>query len=148
MNKILTVSCCLLGLAVACVPAYASPTRKKITLDCSSAAPDIITGNATVTLCGSSPTGVCGGDMYVCPSTPVYCDSSGTTAPISTTVQCTAPFKVDGMTATIGFIDYDGSISSTTIITSGGSSPGSTLSGKGFVTTTGSGSDTVSLTVK
>lgn len=148
MKKLLTVSSCVLGLVLACIPAYASPTSKKITLDCSSVAPDIITGNATVTLCGSSTTGVCGGLTFTCPSTPVYCDSSGATAPISTTVGCIAPFRVDAMSATIGFIDYAGSISSTTIIDTGGSSPASTLSGRGFTTTDGYNSDTVTLTVK
>ena len=34
MNKIMIVAGCLLGLALACIPAYASPTDKKITLSC------------------------------------------------------------------------------------------------------------------
>jgi hypothetical protein len=56
MNKILTLSCCLLGLAVACVPAYANPFNKKITLSCDvTAGTDVITGDVTtMTLCAPS----------------------------------------------------------------------------------------------
>ena len=86
MNKILTVSCCLLGLAVACVPAYASPTRKKITLGCGGAvAPDYVIGTATVTLCASSASGLCTGETKICQFTPIplACDSIGLKYPMS-----------------------------------------------------------------
>jgi hypothetical protein len=150
MNKILTVSCCMLGLAIACIPAYASPTNKKITLACDvTAGTDVITGDATVTLCAPSGLSPCTGATYDCPSTPISCDSSGLKAPISITVSCSAPFKVGGLTAIISASDYD---SAGNLIGTGGSNPNSTLGGKGFSTTTGtypgSVNDTVTLTVK
>jgi hypothetical protein len=150
MKKILTVSCCMLGLAIACMPAYASPTDKKITLSCDVAAgTGVITGEATVTLCADSAPFPCTGATFNCQSTPISCDSSGLTAPISITVSCSAPFKVDGLTAMINVTDYD---SNGNRVGTGGSNPNSTLGGKGFSTTTGTGSgspyDTVSLTVK
>jgi len=37
MNKIVIVGGYLLGLALACIPAYANPINKKITLSCTSA---------------------------------------------------------------------------------------------------------------
>jgi hypothetical protein len=150
MNKILTVSCCMLGLAIACMPAYANPTDKKITLSCNVAAgTGVITGDATVTLCAGSGSFPCTGATFNCPSTPISCDSSGVKAPISITVSCSAPFEVDGLTALINVKDYD---SAGNLIGTGGSNPNSTLGGKGFSTTTGTGTgsvnDTVTLTVK
>src|SRR6185437_13207311 len=69
MNRIMIVLGCLLGLALACIPAYASPTDKKITLSCDvSAGSDIITGTATVTLCAESgKTTPCTGATFDCP---------------------------------------------------------------------------------
>ena len=91
MSKILAISCCLLGFAIACVPAFASPTNKKITVACSSVAPNDITCSAdTVALCASAPV-PCKGQTFPCPD--MLCDSSGASAPPSTTISCTAPFK-------------------------------------------------------
>lgn len=145
MNKILTISCCLLGLAMACVPAYASPMRKKITIDCSNVmAPDSITGTATVTLCASSATDNCA-TSYLCPSTPVSCDSNGT---ISVTVTCDAPFKVDYVTGHADVLEYDGNGN---FVGTGGSDINSTLGGKGYYKlypTNPPGTGAVALTIK
>jgi hypothetical protein len=126
MNKILAVSCCLLGLAMAAIPAYASPMRKKITIDCSNVtAPNSITGSATVTLCASSPTDYCG-TRYQCPSMPVSCNSTGV---VSITVMCDAGFKVDYVTGHADVYEYD---DQGNIIGTGGGDLDSTLGGKGI----------------
>src|SRR5215469_13305264 len=95
-TKILSAVGCLLGLALAWLPAYASPTNKKITLTCNSpGAKDSVGGSVTVTLCETTNCGTVPGDnSLVCQ--PVNCDSSGT---ISMTQACstdaaTPPFKV------------------------------------------------------
>ena len=147
MNKIVIASCCLLSLAVSCIPAYASPTDKKITVACDVAGgTDVITGTATVTLCSSIDLTLpisqqCVGDIYVCPT--VNCDSSA--ANTSMTISCPTSFKVKGLIATVGYTDGTTTESTTKI---------STLGGKGFFTLYGDDadndgdSDTVSLTVK
>ena len=145
MKKILAVSYSLLGLAVVCMPAYATPTGKKITLTCSSAAGEIVTGDATVTLCATPATCVDPTQSVVCPT--INCDSSN----ISATIACAASFKVGAITAQIDLTDDEGNTA--------GSSPSATLGGKGFSTTVAtdsagpnadpdSSSDTVSLRVK
>jgi hypothetical protein len=87
MNKLMTVSCCLLLLGVGYIPAYASPTNKKITISCDTTANDVFTGETTVTLCPLSPSVAdCDSNAagaVVC--APVDC-SIGMTAPISQTV--------------------------------------------------------------
>lgn len=156
MKKALTVSCCLLGLAIACIPAYASPTRKKITLSCDvSAGADVITGSATVTLCDSASP-LCSGATVAC--APVACDSSGATAPISVTVPCdSTTFKVDAFYATIGASDYsvDPNTDALTLIGTGGSDlPPTALGGKGYslsvntVASGGSANDLVLFSIK
>ena len=149
MNKIMIVAGCLLGLALACIPAYASPTNKKITLSCSSAASDSVTGSATVTLCETTNCGsVPGDDSVTCP--PVMCDISGT---VSITNACstdaaTVPFKVGAVSANTCYQqDEDLQPTCTPHPGTGG---GIAITGKGFFTVVGPGNDgdTVSLTVK
>jgi hypothetical protein len=124
MNRIMIVLGCLLGLALACIPAYASPTHKNITVTCTSSdGNEVITGDATVTLCATLAT--CTKQFVVCPQ--ILCDSSGTNQPISITVSCDAPFKVGGLTAQIDFLDSEGH-------TAGSSPSVDSLTGKGFST--------------
>lgn len=152
MNKIMIVAGCLLGLALACIPAYASPANKKITLSCDvSSGTDAITGTLTVTLCAASGSTPCTGDTFVCPTdpTPLSCDSSGANGvPISVTVPCSAPFKVDGLIIDLQATDTD----SVGNVTTGGANPTSTLGGKGYSisinTNPGTATDSVSVTVK
>jgi hypothetical protein len=109
LRKVVAISWFLLSLAASCIPVYASPTKKDVTLDCGSVSPDVVVGNAIVTLCPSSgSSGVCalGQTSVVCPA--VSCDSSGTTAPVSMTVSCAAGFKVAGLTSNMSFVEYDG----------------------------------------
>jgi hypothetical protein len=144
MNKIMIVAGCLLGLALACIPAYASPTNKKITLSCSSAAGDSVAGSVNVTLCDSP---ACDQSF---PCLPVACDSANT---VSTTVVCstdaaTVPFKVGAVSINICYQeDEDGGPNCTQHPGTGG---GIAMGGKGFFTVVGPGtdSDTVSLIVK
>jgi hypothetical protein len=145
MNKIVIVGGCLLGLALACIPAYANPINKKITLSCNvSAGADVISGDATtITLCAPS-TPPCNGETFDCLSTlttPISCDSGGT---ISMTVSCDAPWKVGGFFAHID--------ASSSLGTGGKDIPPSPLGGKGysvtFSTYPGSANDTVTFTVK
>jgi hypothetical protein len=146
LRKVVAISWFLLSLAASCIPVYASPTKKDVTLDCGSVSPDVVVGNAIVTLCPSSgSSGVCalGQTSVVCPA--VSCDSSGTTAPVSMTVSCAAGFKVAGLTSNMSFVEYDGNGNQ---VNTGGSSPSSTLNGKGFSTTAGNSTGTVTLTVK
>jgi hypothetical protein len=144
MNKIMIVAGCLLGLALACIPAYASPTDKKITLSCNiTAGTDIITGTAMVTVCDSA---LCDGQTVLCD--PVDCDSSGVTAPISITVACDSLiFKVAGFHEVIRATDYAGNV-----IDTGGSDVINALGGKGYKvqinTDPGFVTDSVALTIK
>lgn len=142
MSKISIVICSLLSLAVACLPAYASPTKRKITLTCNSVSGDAISGSATVTLCDSS---ACTQQLSC---SPVTCDSNT----VSTTMVCPTSFKVGWLTADITFSDGDGS--------SGESQSSSTLGGKAYSTVAGyyqtpesggdgdTDNDTFTLTVK
>jgi len=124
MNKIVIVAGCALGLALAWIPAYASPTSKKITVTCNSSdSGEVVTGDATVILCVSLATCTDPNQSVICPE--VFCDSSGLTQPISITVSCDAPFKAGAATGQIDFSDSEGS--------TGGSSPSiEPLKGKGF----------------
>jgi hypothetical protein len=146
MSKIMIVAGCLLGLALACIPAYASPTNKKITLSCDiTAGSDTITGYVNVTLCSSiDPTSL---DPCVGPTTcpQVNCDSSGATYPISITVPCNASSKVGGVV-----IDLEATVTdSARNVVTGGSQPISTMNGKGYsLSVTPNPNDTLSLTVK
>jgi hypothetical protein len=149
MNKIMIVAGCLLGLALACIPAYASPTNKKITLSCDIAAgSDTITGYANVTLCSSIDLTLV--DPCVGPTScgQVNCDSSGATDPISITVPCIASSKVGGLIIDLEATDTD----SAGNVTTGGANPTSTLGGKGYSisinTNPGTVTDSVSVTVK
>ena len=100
MNKIVIVAGCLLGLALACIPAYASPTSKKVTITCNSATGASVTGTADVYLCSSidtsatDPVNQCVGATQ-CPSD-FTCDSTGT---ISITMPCAASSKVGECTS-------------------------------------------------
>ncbi len=149
MNKIVIVAGCLLGLALACIPAYANPTSKKITLSCASVAGDSVAGSATVTLCETTNCGsVPGDDSVTCP--PVTCDSTFTVSMtnVCSTDVATAPFKVGAVSANICYqADEDGGETCTPHPGTGG---GIAVTGKGFFTVVGPGndSDTVSLTVK
>lgn len=148
MDRVFTVFCCALGLAVAGVPAGASPTDKRLTLTCSvpTGSSDIISGGATVTLCDSSSVNgesqTCIGQSHQCASTPIYCDSGNKTAPISITVSCSAPFRVGGMIAEMEYSDSDRK--------SGSSTYASTLGGQGVSFYYGNPSDydTVALTIR
>lgn len=102
--RVLFAACWLFGLALASVPAYAGSA--KITLDCGAVAPDVMTGNATVTLCEAS-TIPCTGQTAACSA--VACDSSGATVNQSTTMSCAAPFNVSAASYSLAFTDYDGS---------------------------------------
>jgi hypothetical protein len=152
MNKIMIVAGCLLGLALACIPAYASPTDKKITLSCNiTAGTDIITGTAMVTLCDFA---LCDGLTFTCD--PVDCDSSGVTAPISITVACDSlTFKVSGFHEVISATDY--AVDPSTggpgyVIGTGPSDVTNALGGKGYKvqinTDPGFVTDSVALTIK
>jgi hypothetical protein len=69
MSRSLSVLICVLGIAVASIPAYASPTSKKVTFTCNSFAPNVITATATVTLCDDTPgPNWCTGQTFVCPT--------------------------------------------------------------------------------
>ncbi len=160
MNKIMIVAGCLLGLALACIPAYASPTDKKITLSCDvSSGSDVITGTVTVTLCAASGSTPCTGDTFVCPTdpTPLSCDSSGANGvPISVTVACDSlTFKVSGFHEVISATDY--AVDPSTggpgyVIGTGPSDVINALGGKGYSisinTNPGTVTDSVSVTVK
>ncbi|HEY2524710.1 MAG TPA: hypothetical protein VGI29_06600 [Candidatus Binataceae bacterium] len=143
-TKMVIVVGCLLGLALAWLPAYASPTDKKITLTCNSPnAGDSISGSVTVTLCDTTDCGT----SLVC--TPVNCDSSGT---MSVTQACGTNFKVGAVSVNICYQeDQDGGPTCTQHPGTGG---GIAITGKGFTTVVGPGSpptgdgDTVSLIVK
>ena len=145
MNKILTVFFCMLGLAVACIPAYANPINKKITLSCNVSGTDVISGDVTtMTLCAPS-TPPCTAETFDCLSTltaPISCDTSSGT--ISMTVSCDAPWKVGGFSAQID--------ASSSLGTGGKDIPPSPLGGKGysvtFSTSPGSANDTVTFTIK
>ena len=149
MNRIIIVSGCLLGLALACIPAYASPTDKKITLTCSSLIPDNVSGSVNVTLCETTNCGNApGDDSITCPQ--VNCDTAST---VSITTVCSTdsaapPFKVGAVSVNLCIQeDQDGQPTCTPHPGTGG---GIALTGKGFSTAVGSStdSDTVSLTVK
>jgi hypothetical protein len=149
MNKIVTVSMCLLGLAVAGIPAYASPTNKKITITCTvPTTTDTISGDTTVRLCPSAYTvdtcpdpdlGEIAGTV-LCPE--IKCDSSGL-AFTSVTIPCDAPFRVSVVKAAMDYVDSDGGFDGTTFSTSG-------LTGKGVTFPYGNPADgdSVSATVK
>jgi hypothetical protein len=141
MNKVLVVTCCLLGLAVGSVPAYAGST--KITLDCSAVAPDVMTGNATVTLCDASAF-PCTAQTVVCPA--VACDSSEATANQSTTISCAAPFKVSAAGYSFAFADYDGT--GAIIAANGGNGTLTLNNGKGGGFGIAIGSDAMTLSFK
>jgi hypothetical protein len=136
------------------MPAYASPTNKKITLSCNvSAGTDVITGTATVTLCDSAIP-LCSGATVAC--APVACDSSGANGvPISVTVPCDATtFRVGAFHEVAGASDFsvDPSTGVLTPIGTGGSDVTITLGGKGYsipvITNPGSVNDTVVFTIK
>ncbi len=125
--------------------AYSSPTDKKITLACSSVAPNVITGNTTVSLCAASALVACSGQTVLCGN--ISCDSSGVIAFPTDTIFCKAPFKIAGVSFSETFADEDGTGA---VIAAGGTSGASTLQkgGVGFTSVQASGSDTVTLTVK
>lgn len=150
MNKVVIALGCLLGLAAACIPAYANPTDKKITLTCSSLAPDNVKGSATVTLCETTNCGnTLGDDSITCPQ--VMCDTAGT---ISVTSVCSTdsagtPFKVGAVSVNVCY-QQDEEQQGATCTPHPGNGGGTAITGKGFATAVAPGgdSDTVSLTVK
>ena len=147
MNKIMILAGCLLGLALACIPAYASPTDKKITLSCNIASgTDVISGYVNVTLCSSIDLSLI--DPCIGPTNcqQVNCDSSGANnVPISITVPCIASSKVGGVVIDLEATATD---SAGNVVT-GGSQPISTMNGKGYsLSVTPNPNDTLSLTVK
>jgi hypothetical protein len=148
MNKLMIVSGCLLGLALACIPAYASPADKKIALSCNVASGnDVVSGYVKVTLCSSidpSLVDECVGPT-VCPE--VFCNSNGADQlPISITMPCSAPSKVGGLA-----IDLEATVTDSlgNVINTGGAQPTSTIKGKGYSLSVAPVlNDAVSLTVK
>jgi hypothetical protein len=147
-TKVLIVVGCLLGLALAWLPAYASPSSR-ITLTCDSPnAGDSVSGSVTVTLCETTNCGSTPGDSsYVC--TPVSCDSANI---MSVKQACDAGFKATAVSVNICYQeDQDGN---PTCTSHPGDGTGIALGKKGFSTVVGPGSppygdgDTVSLTVK
>jgi hypothetical protein len=126
MRKFPRIACLLVLSASFCVAAYASPKDEKITLACSAFAPDIITGSATVTLCADP---ACG-QTVSCPA--MYCDSSGINTTPSTTLSCSATFKVTAITYTMNYQDTDIQTGNS-IVCSGSISGGPTLLQKGSV---------------
>jgi hypothetical protein len=151
MNKILTVFLCVLGLAVACIPAYANPTNKKITLTCASVTGDSVTGSATVTLCETTNCGsVVGDDSITC--LPVTCDSTSTVSMtnVCSTDAATVPFKVGAVSVNTCYHEDEDSQDVEHCTPHPGTGGGIAVTGKGFFTVVGPGtdSDTVSLTVK
>ena len=142
MNKIAIIAGCVLGLALAWIPAYASPTSKKVTITCNSATGASVTGTADVYLCSSidssapEPFDECVGATQ-CPSD-FKCDSTGT---ISITMPCNELFKVGGVYVSIGCTDGGNSCGTTHISTLKG--------GKGVDLSAGSSDgDGVTVTVK
>ncbi len=122
MKKILVAACGMALLAMASMPAHASPTNKKVTVSC-----DFVDGNtgyANVTLMDS------GSGTFACPQ--MTCNQSVT----SVTVACDAPFKVSDMYADYGIVEVHSTQSTVA------------LKGKGVGLTFTSGGDTVSVNVK
>jgi hypothetical protein len=147
MRNALLVFCCWLGLTLGCIPAYANPTNKKITISCDAVvAGDVVTGTATVTVCDSAD---CLGGTFDCTSSgPISCDSSGATAPLSITMPCASTFRVAGFHAIIGATDTEPNVTPTP---TGGADVTSSLTGKGYSLTvhTDSGDfDAVTFTIK
>jgi hypothetical protein len=147
MNKLMITSGCLLGLALACIPAYANPTDKKIALSCNVASgTDVVSGYVNVTLCSSIDPSLVDGCVgpTVCPE--VSCDSNGANQlPISITVPCSALSKVGGL-----MIDLEATVTDSlgNVIT-GGAQPISTMKSKGYsLSVTPVLNDTLSVTVK
>jgi hypothetical protein len=110
-NKVLLLAC-LIGVT-ASLPAYASPTKKKITLTCDSPVGNTITGQATVTF--DDPTS---DSTYTC-STSLDCDSTSSSGvPHSKTADCPLPFRSNELGAfSLSF--QDGPLSGKTGLTSG-----------------------------
>lgn len=146
MNKVLTGFLCVLGLAAACIPAYANPINKKITLSCNvSAGSDFISGTVTTMMLCAPSTPPCTAATFDClsaPTPPISCDTSSGT--ISMTVSCDAPWKVGGFFAHIN--------GSSSLGTGDKDIPPVPLGGKGysvtFITNPGSVNDTITFTVK
>jgi hypothetical protein len=143
MKRVLTVSSCLLLLAAACIPAYASPTNKKVTISCDTTGTDVFTGETTVALCPLSPsvvdcnTSTAGAVVCGTPVTaPIDC-SIGMSAPISQTVPCSAGFKVEAVFIDLGIQGFTST--QHTIAVTGG---------KAISTSDTVGTATVSVTVK
>ena len=151
MNWRLTTSNCLLVLTMACAPAYASPTQRKITLSCDvTAGSDVITAQeTTVTLC-DTPDCSASGNSVACLSSgaTIECNSAGQNGvPLSVTMPCDpAPFKVLGFYEHVDTTDY---LSNGTIVYGASDVTGS-LGGRGYRTNayTGSINDSVTFIIK
>ena len=111
MNSKISVLGLLTVLAFAMPTAQASAASKKISLDCSAGSGDEITVSAaTVTLCAGFDGVNCTGDSVTC--SPLACDSSGISAPISVSDSCRTKFKPQGFQLTeTGTDSLDGDIS-------------------------------------
>ena len=124
MNKIMIAVCGIALVAMASIPAHASPTNKKVTVSC--AFVDGNTGYADVMLYDS------GSGSFPCPE--VTCDASVT----SVTVACDAPLRVNSIFADCGLMNVQST-----------SNPVELKGGKGIsLSFTSDGGDTVAVTVK
>ncbi len=113
MARYLSLLTCVLGITAAAIPAYASPTSKKITFTCNAFAPNVITAIATVTLCegdtGTVPDS-CIGQTFQCP-TQFICDSSGISAMEDS---CSTAFKVGAASVSESYVDDAGTANEVT----------------------------------
>ena len=148
MIKKVLLFLCALGLTPT-LQAHASPTNKKITLTCSSVSPDVIIGQVDVTVYDST-----GQLSYPCTNL-LSCDSSGTGqvipgASATNSASCTPGFRVQSMSYTLYYSDFDYSTNPPTAIGSSTvTGAGIILKGPAFSTQVGPNSnDTVTLDVK
>jgi hypothetical protein len=138
-TKILIAVGCLQGLALAWLPAYASPTSKKITATCiSTNGADAIHGSVTVRLCASIDScpdftfvDVQGSTVTCAPT--IDCDANNNT--VSVTQTCDAPFKVGAAYAEVGCTENTspncGTAFTTTVKGKGAFLPDTTTDGDG-----------------
>ena len=137
MIKRVLMLACLIGVT-ASLPAYASPTKKKVTVTCTSVAPATIYGIGTAIFSDST------GDTFSCP---LVCDNSGSPGvPVSNSTDCVLSFRDQYLAYTLyyQYTDANGVVSDAT-------STGApvSLNGSGFTTQNGpGGGDAVTLKVK
>jgi hypothetical protein len=143
----------LLVLAMACAPAYASTTQKKITLSCEvTAGSDVITAQETTVMLCDTPDCSASGNSVACLSSgaTIECNSAGQNGvPMSVTMPCDpAPFKVSGFYEHVDVTDH---LSNGTT-GYGASDVTGTLGGRAYPATSntspGSTNDSVTFTIK